>query len=55
MIANIDEQIANPANAVNSAKLNELIARQTKLKDELDKLYTDWEELSEQTENLTNG
>ncbi len=50
LISNIDEQIAIPANAVNSAKLNELTSKQAKLQEELDSLYTDWETISEQIE-----
>lgn len=49
-IALIDEQIALPENAVNSAKLNELTSRQAILQTELDGLYLSWEELSEQIE-----
>ena len=50
MISNIDAQIAIPANAVNSAKLNELTSKQAKLQEKLEELYANWEELSEQIE-----
>lgn len=50
-IAKLDEEIALPENAVNSAKLNELTGKQSKLQQELDELYTRWEELSEEIEN----
>ncbi len=52
LIADIDNQISLPGNATNSAKLNELSQRQTKLREELDELYARWEELSEQLEEL---
>ena len=50
-IAKLDDEIALPENAVNSAKLNELTGKQSKLQQELDELYTKWEELSEEIEN----
>ena len=50
LISNIDAEIAIPANAVNSAKLNELTTKQARLQEELSELYTKWEELSEQIE-----
>ncbi len=50
LISNIDAQIAIPANAVNSAKLNELTSKQAKLQEKLEELYANWEELSEQIE-----
>ena len=50
-IAKLDDEIALPENAVNSAKLNELTGKQSKLQQELDELYTKWEELSEDIEN----
>ena len=50
-IAKLDDEIALPENAVNSAKLNELTGKQSKLQQELDELYTRWEELSEEIEN----
>lgn len=45
-IAEIDEQFALPENATNSAKLNELSAKQSEYKKELEKCYEMWEELS---------
>ena len=50
LISNIDAEIAIPANAVNSAKLNELTTKQARLQEELSELYSKWEELSEQIE-----
>lgn len=46
LIAEIDEECAKPENAVNSAKLGELTAKQNTYKDELEKCYESWEELS---------
>lgn len=45
-IAEIDEQFALPENAVNSAKLNELSAKQSACRAELEKCYEQWEKLS---------
>lgn len=45
-IAEIDEQFVLPENAVNSAKLNELSAKQSACRSELEKCYEQWEELS---------
>lgn len=45
-IAEIDEQFVLPENAVNSAKLNELSAKQSACRAELEKCYEQWEELS---------
>lgn len=47
-IAEIDEEMALPENATNSAKLNELSTKQIKLSNELETLYDNWEQLSEQ-------
>ena len=49
-ISALDEEIAKPENAVNSAKLNELTSKQAKLAEELEALYEKWEELSELVE-----
>jgi ATP-binding cassette subfamily F protein 3 len=49
-IASIDEQCADPANATNSAKLNELSARQEECKSKLEQCYEDWERLSMELE-----
>ena len=45
-IAEIDEQFVLPENVVNSAKLNELSAKQSACRSELEKCYEQWEELS---------
>ncbi|MCR5701912.1 MAG: ABC-F family ATP-binding cassette domain-containing protein [Lachnospiraceae bacterium] len=47
-IAEIDDEMALPENATNSAKLNELSTKQIKLSNELETLYDNWEQLSEQ-------
>lgn len=47
-IAEIDEEMSLPENATNSAKLNELSTKQTELSNELETLYDNWEQLSEQ-------
>ncbi len=43
----IDGQLADPAIATNSAKLNEITAMQSQLLEQLDAAYERWEELSE--------
>ena len=45
-IAEIDEECAKPEVAVNSAKLGELTKQQSEYREELDKQYEMWEELS---------
>lgn len=45
-IAEIDEECAKPEVAVNSAKLGELTRQQSEYREELDKQYEMWEELS---------
>ena len=45
-ISLINEECAKPENAVNSAKLGELTAQQEKYREELEKQYEIWEELS---------
>ncbi len=45
-ISLIDEECAKPENAVNSARLGELTAQQEKYREELEKQYEIWEELS---------
>ncbi len=45
-IAEIDEECAKPENAVNSAKLGELTAKQNAYREELETCYETWEELS---------
>ena len=46
-LAQIDEEFAKPEVATNSAKLGELHEEQTRLKEELDALYEEWETLSD--------
>ncbi len=46
LIEEIDEECAKPENAVNSAKLGELTAKQNTYREELDACYESWEELS---------
>lgn len=50
-IAEIDEEFGKPENATNSAKLNELSAKQSEYKQELEKCYEMWEELSMQLDS----
>lgn len=50
-IAEIDEEFGKPENATNSAKLNELSAKQSGYKQELEKCYEMWEELSMQLDS----
>lgn len=50
LIAQIDEEFALPENASNSAKLNELSARQNAYREELDTCYETWENLSMELE-----
>ena len=45
-IAAIDGEFARPENATNSAKLNELTAKQEEYRTELETCYGTWEELS---------
>lgn len=45
-IAEIDEECAKPEVAVNSAKLGELTRKQSEYREELDRQYEMWEELS---------
>ncbi len=46
-LAAIDESLADPSISTNSAKLNQLTAEQTALKEKLELAYESWEELSE--------
>lgn len=46
-IASLDTQMADPANATNSVKLQELAAKQVSCNDELSTLYEKWEELAQ--------
>ena len=50
-IAAIDAECAKPENAVNSAKLGELVKRQEDYKKELENCYERWEELSVELED----
>lgn len=51
LIAGIDEECADPANATNSAKLGELIGRQNEYRSELEKCYEEWEQVSMELES----
>ncbi|MBR5636576.1 MAG: ABC-F family ATP-binding cassette domain-containing protein, partial [Pseudobutyrivibrio sp.] len=44
--AKIDEEFVKPENMTNSAKLNELTAKQNEIDAKLDTLYQQWEEIS---------
>ncbi len=46
-LGEIDEEFGRPEVAVNSARLNELHAEQVTIREELDELYQEWEELSD--------
>lgn len=50
LIAQIDEDCADPLNATNSAKLNELSAKQEAYRKELESCYETWEEVSMELE-----
>ena len=50
LIAGIDEECADPANATNSAKLGELTGRQNEYRSELEKCYEEWEQVSMELE-----
>lgn len=47
-ISSLDEEMALPENATNSAKLSEIAAKQAEANEELEKLYEVWETLSEE-------
>ena len=51
LIAGIDEECADPANATNSAKLGELTGRQNQYRSELEKCYEEWEQVSMELES----
>lgn len=51
LIAGIDEECADPANATNSAKLGELTGRQNEYRSELKKCYEEWEQVSMELES----
>ena len=42
----IDEEFLVPENMTNSAKLNELTAKQKEIDEKLEMLYEEWEEVS---------
>lgn len=44
--AEIDEEFIKPENMTNSAKLNELTAKQNEINEKLEALYEEWEEVS---------
>ena len=51
LIAGIDEECADPANATKSAKLGELTGRQNEYRSELEKCYEEWEQVSMELES----
>ena len=51
LIAGIDEECADPANATNSARLGELTGRQNEYRSELEKCYEEWEQVSMELES----
>lgn len=51
LIAGIDEECADPANATNSAKLGELTGRQNEYRSVLEKCYEEWEQVSMELES----
>ena len=51
LIAGIDEECADSANATNSAKLGELTGRQNEYRSELEKCYEEWEQVSMELES----
>lgn len=51
LIAGIDEECADPANATNSAKLGELTGRQNEYRSKLEKCYEEWEQVSMELES----
>ena len=48
LISKLDEEMANPSNAVNSAKLNELSKKRDEADEKLQNLFEDWERFSEE-------
>ena len=54
-ISAIDEECAKPENAVNSAKLNELAARQQECRERLETCYETWEDLSMQLDGTKDS
>ena len=43
----LDEEMVKPENATNVAKLQEIAKEKASIEDELEKLYEEWETLSE--------
>ena len=54
-ISDMDEEMSRPEVAVNSARLNEISSEQMKVRERLDKLYADWERISEEIESFKRG
>ena len=54
-ISAINEECAKPENAVNSAKLNELAARQQECRERLETCYETWEDLSMQLDGAKDS
>ena len=54
-ISAIDKECAKPENAVNSAKLNELAARQQECRERLEICYETWEDLSMQLDGAKDS
>ena len=54
-ISAIDKECAKPENAVNSAKLNELAARQQECRERLETCYETWEDLSMQLDGAKDS
>lgn len=48
LLSDLNDEMALPENATNSAKLNEIAEKQTVANEELEQLYELWEELSEE-------
>ena len=48
LLSNLNDEMALPENATNSAKLNEIAEKQAVANEELEQLYALWEELSEE-------
>lgn len=48
LISKLDEEMADPSNAVNSAKLNELSKKRDEADEKLQNLFEDWERFSEE-------
>lgn len=53
--AKVNEQLADPANSCNSAKLNELTSKLNDIDEKLMELMEQWEEVSKEYEELTSS